>query len=162
MRPQVTTMNEPLGRDEEIDRITDAFLKMPQLYRKILAATDSPDRPAAPRVWSTLGLLSEHGPASITEMAERVRYSKQAMTTLVRQLEDDGFLSRKVCAEDQRSFVLSITAAGELALEKKKAQVKGTLQGLLAPLTDEEVSRLVEAFEDIHDLLARTIGEERE
>jgi DNA-binding MarR family transcriptional regulator len=61
---------------------------------------------------SVLVPLFEEDGLRMSELAGRSGLSKQAMTTLVRSVEDAGLVARVRDADDGRAFVVSLTARG--------------------------------------------------
>src|SRR5258706_8643845 len=63
------------------------------------------------------------GPRRITELAELEGLAQPTMTALVKRLERQGCGKRERPADDRRVVLLSLTDAGEAALEAFRARV---------------------------------------
>lgn len=53
-----------------------------------------------------------------SELAEAVVYTKSGITRLVKRLEDEGYVQRRVSAEDRRVYYAELTPEGDRALEE--------------------------------------------
>jgi len=58
---------------------------------------------------------SPEGHRRIQELGEEIHLSQSALSRLVQRLEDDGFVSRKVCDHDRRGVYACVTDAGRKA-----------------------------------------------
>jgi DNA-binding MarR family transcriptional regulator len=55
------------------------------------------------------------GHRRIQELAEEIHLSQSALSRLVQRLEDDGFVTRKMCDHDRRGVFACVTDAGRKA-----------------------------------------------
>ena len=93
---------------------------------------------------------SEPGIAQI-EVGGRLRMDRATTMTIVNRLQARGYLSRRRSSSDGRKQSLHLTAEGEAALDQAKgciAQHEAWLKGRFSP---DEVEKLVEMLERIHD-----------
>jgi DNA-binding MarR family transcriptional regulator len=58
---------------------------------------------------------SPEGHRRIQELGEEIHLSQSALSRLVQRLEDDGYVSRKVCDHDRRGVFACVTDAGRKA-----------------------------------------------
>jgi DNA-binding MarR family transcriptional regulator len=58
---------------------------------------------------------SAEGHRRIQELAEEIHLSQSALSRLVQRLEDDGYVSRKMCDFDRRGVFACVTEAGRKA-----------------------------------------------
>lgn len=67
--------------------------------------------------YEVLRRLSEspEGHRRIQELGEEIHLSQSALSRLVQRLEDDGYVSRKVCDHDRRGVFACVTDAGRKA-----------------------------------------------
>jgi DNA-binding MarR family transcriptional regulator len=103
-----------------------------------------------------VGLLNtlSDGPRRITELAELERLAQPTMTLLVKRLEREGLVNRERTAGDRRVVLVSLTAAGTVALEDFRAQASAALGAHLAEMPDDEVEALAAATQTLADLVA--------
>jgi DNA-binding MarR family transcriptional regulator len=94
------------------------------------------------------------GPRRITELAELERLAQPTMTTLVKQLEQQGLVRRERQADDGRVVLVTLTAAGTAAMEEYRAQASAALRAYLAEIPDQQVEALAAATETLVELVA--------
>lgn len=76
---------------------------------------------APPRTASTLLLLDEASPRTITDIAAQLRQSHQLVITWVRQLSGLGFVESARDSEDARRTLISLTAEGRAETHRMKS-----------------------------------------
>lgn len=82
------------------------------------------------------------GPRRITELAELEGLAQPTMTALVKRLERQGCVQRARHADDGRVVLLSLTRAGEAALEAFQAQVGSAVRADLDGMPDQQIAAL--------------------
>ncbi|MBO9714591.1 MAG: MarR family transcriptional regulator [Sphingomonas sp.] len=65
------------------------------------------------------------------------------MVALINELVDDGWIERKVAAEDRRAFALTMTAAGKAKLGECLALIRAHEEEMLGDLTAADRNRLI-------------------
>jgi MarR family transcriptional regulator, organic hydroperoxide resistance regulator len=70
--------------------------------------------------------LWEHGELGVGELCELLHLETGTVSPLVKRLESAGLVKRKRSSEDERSVIVSLSAAGR-ALEAKAAKVPAAL-----------------------------------
>lgn len=89
-------------------------------------------------------------PVRLTELALAVGIAQGTASSLVEALVRDGLLERHASADDRRSVLLRATAEGAALAEEWTAGYEAAAEELFAPLTDHQLSTLVE--------ILRTLG----
>jgi DNA-binding MarR family transcriptional regulator len=102
---------------------------------------------------SLLSTLSG-GPRRITELAELEGLAQPTMTSLVKQLEQQGLVRRERPSDDGRVVLVHLTDGGAVAREDYLARVRELLGGYLAEIPDEQVDALAAATEALVQLVA--------
>lgn len=92
---------------------------------RLAAIETKNDTPAAQ--WRTLKLLREYGPQRLGDLATLSRVSQPGMTRLVGQLVAAGLATREQDAADARAQVVTVTPAGEEALDAWLTQLASAL-----------------------------------
>lgn len=77
------------------------------------------------------------------QLARAAALSGSATTRLVNRLEERGFLSRYLCADDRRGIYTEVTEAGLTALKKARPDHDETLERSLAEAAQTEELRLL-------------------
>jgi DNA-binding MarR family transcriptional regulator len=114
------------------------------------AARGYPD--VRPSYGSVLMPLFERDGLRLGEIAARARLSKQSMTALVRQCEDDGFVRRRRDPADGRAFRVELTPRG-WRFRGVVDEVLGELDAVvLAALGRRQRDALARALEGVMEL----------
>ena len=102
-----------------------------------------------------VGLLNtlSGGPRRITELAELEGLAQPTMTSLVKQLEQQGLVRRDRQADDGRVVLVHLTDSGAAALEDYRARVRELLGRHLAEIPDEQVEALAAATDALAQLV---------
>ncbi|MEK2645988.1 MarR family winged helix-turn-helix transcriptional regulator [Bdellovibrio sp. BCCA] len=64
----------------------------------------------------------------LSEIADRIVTSRSALTRSVEKLEQEGLLTKEVCAEDKRGQYAHITSAGKKALKETWVYYKAAIE----------------------------------
>jgi DNA-binding MarR family transcriptional regulator len=90
----------------------------------------------------TLSEQPEHA-LRMTEIADRLRFSKSRLTHAIGRLEERGWVERATCPTDRRGAYAVLTEAGLAALtEMAPGHVAGVRRHLFDRLTPEQVEQL--------------------
>jgi DNA-binding MarR family transcriptional regulator len=76
---------------------------------------------------------SPEGHRRIQELAEEIRLSQSALSRLVQRLEEDGYVSRKLCDFDRRGVFACVTDEGRKAHAEAQPTHVTVLSETLAP-----------------------------
>jgi DNA-binding MarR family transcriptional regulator len=95
-----------------------------------------------------LGTLSS-GPRRITELAELEGLAQPTITILIKQLEEQGLVTRTRRSGDGRVVLVDLTESGSAALEEFRARLRAVVGGYLAEISDEQVDALAAATETL-------------
>jgi DNA-binding MarR family transcriptional regulator len=79
---------------------------------------------APARTASTLLLLREQGPQTVTDLAAKLRQSHPLAITWIRQLGKLGFVAQSTDPADRRRTVVSLTHSGEEEAERTRAALE--------------------------------------
>jgi DNA-binding MarR family transcriptional regulator len=139
-----------LSRSDQIDYVSQQLVPGAGLLVRLLVRQlgDELSRTEA----SLLSTLSG-GPRRITELAELEGLAQPTMTSLVKQLEQQGLVRRDRQADDGRVVLVHLTDIGAGALEDYRARARELLGTYLAEIPDEEVEALAGATDAIAQLV---------
>jgi DNA-binding MarR family transcriptional regulator len=144
-------VSQPPNRSEQIDYVSAQLLPRTALLTRLLVSQLGGELSR-----TEVGLLNtlSGGPRRITELAQLERLAQPTMTLLVKRLEQQGLVKRQRQADDGRVVMVSLTEAGEQALEDYRQQAGAALGAYLAELPDEDVEALAAATTSLTQLLA--------
>jgi DNA-binding MarR family transcriptional regulator len=102
---------------------------------------------------ATLAMLSETGPARITDLAAREAITQPSMTGLVSRLERQGLVERRNDPSDGRIVLVAITEAGREMLSRRRAARVAFLSGLIGALDPADQRAIEAAAPALHRLV---------
>ena len=148
-------MNSPtapaLDRSQQIDVVSRQLLPGAALLTRLLV------RQLGGELSRTeVGLLSTLGGGAhrITALAELEGLAQPTMTSMVKQLEQRGLVRRERQADDGRVVLVTLTEAGNVALEEYRLRARAVLGDYLAEIPDEQVQALAAASDALERLVA--------
>jgi len=104
-----------------------------------------------------LSSLSE-APRRITELAELDGLAQPTTTLLVKRLEEQGLVRRERQAHDQRVVLVSLTDAGQDALEHLRGLASTGLRRHLDAMPDDQLTALTAATDALAGLIITLQG----
>lgn len=106
---------------------------------------------------SVLSLLEREGPATPGMLATKERISPQSMGAILIALEGLGLVSRTPDPDDKRSLVISLTGAGNQAIQGARRQKEERLARALADHFTAEEQQVLSAALPLLERLARLL-----
>jgi DNA-binding MarR family transcriptional regulator len=91
---------------------------------------------------------------SPTDLSQRQNVSKNTISVLLRGLEDQGLIERRLVPDDRRAFQIHLTDAGRALVENTAPGHIAFLNDMCAGLTPEESLRLIESLQKLHRSLS--------
>jgi DNA-binding MarR family transcriptional regulator len=83
----------------------------------------------------------------MTDIADRLVYSRSGLTYQVAQLAEAGLVTRTPSADDERSVIVTVTPAGQALLgQVMPGHVELVQQLLLAPLSRRDIATLTDVL----------------
>lgn len=103
-----------------------------------------------------LGVLLWPGPEGMrpSDLAARMRVSKQALNYLLRDLEQRGYLERRPDPDDRRSRRISLTERGRALIPVIRGAVADTEREWAAALGDDRFGQLRELLVELNAVVA--------
>lgn len=108
-----------------------------------------------PGQYTVLAQLSSHGPHTPRELADREHVQAPSMTRIVNALAEQGFVSRSAHPADGRQIQVSLTPAGQAALEEARGQRTAWLAQRVATLSPDERHTLSLAAHILQEMITR-------
>src|SRR3954470_14715704 len=103
---------------------------------------------ANPQHYAVLSVLAQGTCTSQGTIADALSWDRSQLVGLLDELEERGYVVRKRDPGDRRRHLVSLTPAGQEALDELRATFKAVEREFLAPLDEDERRTL-------HELLSR-------
>lgn len=132
-------------------RLRVAVLRLSRRLRKHDLAGLTPSQ------LSTLSFVGKSGPVRLGDLAAAERIAPSTLTRLVNALEERGYLRRQPAPDDARAALVTITDAGQEALERIRAEGTSMLADILRTLPADQLAALEAALPAL-ELLAGAAG----
>lgn len=116
-----------------IEEFTTIFIRLPSVEQLSFTTL------------SVLHTLSRKGPMRLTELTATEQMTQPAITQMVKRLEADGLLERRVDPRDARAVLVQLTPRGAQVVEARRAARVERLTSLLACLSPAERSAIAAA-----------------
>lgn len=94
--------------------------------------------------FAVLEALHHKGELTIGALIESVLSTSGNMTVVIRNLEQQGLVSRKPNLSDGRSFLVSLTECGETLIAEVFTQHMALVEESLAPISPEERTTVIQ------------------
>jgi DNA-binding MarR family transcriptional regulator len=135
--------------DAEVARLRVALARLARRLRQEAMAVDDVT-PSQVSAMASLGVLRQ---ATLGELALAERVQPPSMTRIVAKLEESGYVTRSVDADDRRFVRVALTPAGEEFLERSRTRRDAYLASRVAELEPRDRSVLVDALPILERLL---------
>jgi len=139
-----------LNRSEQVDYIARQLPAQVALLRRLLARHLGGELSRTEA--GVLNTLSD-GRQRITELAELEGLAQPTMTILVKQLEQQGLVTRERHADDGRVVLVDLTERGVAALGHVRAQASAALRSVLTETPDDQIEALTATTEALQALI---------
>jgi DNA-binding MarR family transcriptional regulator len=130
--------------DRETEVVARALLLCVGLLRRRLRQAPVAGGLTFPET-AALGRLDRGGPAAAADLARKEQISPQAMGATLAELETRGLVKRQPDPTDGRRILLSISATGSRALNKRRNARVEQLAAGLEDFTEAELRQLADA-----------------
>lgn len=102
-----------------------------------------------PLQFAVLIALAEQGSQDQVTLGGEIALDRTTITVVVRNLEERGLILRDKSGRDQRSKIVSITAAGQELLKQVLPAVQQAQERIMSPLTHDEGMQLLKLLEKL-------------
>jgi DNA-binding MarR family transcriptional regulator len=107
----------------------------------------------SPTLNAALATISNHGPLTPSELAERERVRRPTATRIVSSLAELGLVTRTPDPSDGRGFLIAPTAEGSALLKRLRTRKNAYLAKRMGELDPDDVATLERASEILEWLL---------
>ena len=112
----------------------------------------------SPTLNAALATISNHGPLTPSELAERERVRRPTATRIVAKLVDLGLVTRTPDPSDGRGFLVAPTAEGTALLKRLRGRKNVYLAKRMRDLDPDDVATLERASEILERMLDEDSG----
>jgi len=91
--------------------------------------------------------LSTQGSCTANALTEKLHVDKSYMSRIVSKFVSSGFVTRRLCREDKRSYTLCLTERGRVEAEHLIEESDRQIESLLSPLDDAEQKEVFAAMQ---------------
>lgn len=98
-------------------------------------------------------LTGTHGEITSGVIARKVSLSQATVTTILDRLERKGLLGRKRSADDKRKVIVTLTEAGEKALQNAPALMQESFIRCFSQLEDWEQTLILSSLQRVSDMM---------
>jgi DNA-binding MarR family transcriptional regulator len=127
-------------------RLRVAVLRLSRRLRKHELAGLTPSQ------LSTLSSVRLSGPVRLGDLAAAERIAPSTLTRLVNVLEDRGYLRRRPAPDDARAYLVTVTEAGQDALNRIRSEATSMLTDSMLALPPEQLVALEAALPALEQL----------
>lgn len=128
---QIETHRDAIGRIEmellTLDRSLEMFGRRNDLYRRV-------DRAG----YLVLRTLCDVGPMTVNRLSDVLGLHASTVTRQVNRLEKNGYISRRVNRDDQRSSSIALNASGRRIMSTVEGDRRQRIESLLAEWSHKE------------------------
>jgi DNA-binding MarR family transcriptional regulator len=94
--------------------------------------------------------MGDKGELNPSEISHRQGVSRNTISSLIRSLEEDGLIERRLDANDRRRFNISLTEAGRARVTAYARQHLAKMGSCFSVLTDQEQESLYRLLRKVH------------
>ena len=137
----------------DAERVQTAFIGTVRALGLLRPDTTPCGQPMSISEAHALGELHHGGPVSQQALADALRLQKSTVSRLVDSLVNRGWVERAVNPDDRREVRLTLTAAGQAAVEQLSAAATAKYRGIWERIPPEKRPQVVEALAVLNDAL---------
>jgi len=103
-------------------------------------------------------LLTEHSPASVSELAEHAIIRMSTMTKIVHRMKAEGYIDTRASATDGRVTEVLLMPKGRQSVKQVRAQAGRIFQQAFYNLSDSQLTGLNDVLQQIFQNLENAAG----
>lgn len=142
---------------EQAELIGDKVISLfPLVRRKLLPNRAAHSRVPVHNLWyAVLGMLTNHGILSMTQIGRRLGISKPHMSSLIDIMVKTGLVSRIPDKNDRRIIHIAITKKGSNFLNDSRKALKENIRKNLSSLSSSDCELLADSLENVRRILLK-------
>ncbi|WP_071672690.1 homoprotocatechuate degradation operon regulator HpaR [Nioella nitratireducens] len=102
--------------------------------------------------WRVLRVLDEEGPMEQTALAARACLLLSSLTRILKTMEAEDLLSRRVDSADRRKSIVSVTDRGRDLIHRHSPESAAIMQRLEGRFGADRMEQLLDLLEELHEL----------
>ena len=148
----MVTTSQSVPLTEIAARLRLAVVRTSRRLRQDAAAAEGGGA-LSPTLTSALATVSNHGPLTPSELAERERIRRPTATRIVSSLLELGLVSRTPDPSDGRGFLVATTAEGTALMKRLRGRKNAYLAKRMRDLDPGDIATLERASEILERML---------
>lgn len=104
--------------------------------------------------------ISEHN-SKITEISEYLAITKSAVSQILKTLEKRDYIVREIDADNRRSIIVSLTSAGQRALQEKDREFNVRFDNITGNMRDQDMEHMITLIYQLVDSIEQIKGEHK-
>ena len=148
------TITLPVSSADRVTRVLRSLREVTVLWREVTRVAF----PAGSSGLGVLHLVEQQGAMRVSDLATGGHVGVSTMSRHVAELTTAGLLDRELGADDARTHVVRLTAAGRAALDRARSDVLGRLLPALQGWDDAELTELEHQLARLTNDLAAVTG----
>ena len=149
----MTQATEPLS-----DQVFHQVLALTRLHRQY-ARKIIDEQGIKPRDMSVLRFLSEHNDVTVSQVQHYIHHSPSTTSTMLSNLEKDGYVTRTRSQSDNRVVLVTLTDAGRALLTNVPLGGLPLLRRELQALPTERLDEMLGVLADIQTMMTGEVAE---
>ena len=155
-RQQTVNVATPqLPRTAAGDALSALVTQIFKLNGRLLVAGDKLAKPAGQTSarWQVLA-VAENNPATVAQIARAIGLTRQSVQRVANVLVAERFATFRANPQDRRADLLSLTKAGQAALQEIQVRQRVWADALGAAIGEDELRRALEILREVDDALS--------
>lgn len=135
-----------------IDQYANVYLFATKKIERVLV---DKAMPISLEQFGILRVLEKEGAITAKRLAAETDVHKSAVTSKTARLEEKGFVTRAPGTADRRSIFITLTPAGEAALQECKQAMTDFIHPFFAELEEEELEVFLRVYKKLNNMLEK-------
>jgi DNA-binding MarR family transcriptional regulator len=113
----------------------------------LMDEADNDIRPSEEMLLIKINMLSDEYNVKVNDIVNTLKFAPSTVSTILKALEDNGYVIREVNKDNRREVFVKITDKGKLRLETAKKRHFNTVRELINYLGEDDATKLIEILE---------------
>lgn len=104
-------------------------------------------RPSEEMFLLKINMLSDNNDVKVNDLVNNLRFAPSTVSTILKTLEDNGYVVRSVNEDNRREVLVKVTSKGKNKLETTKKMHFDMVSDLITYLGENDARKLIEILE---------------